>query len=136
MASTLLVDAIPARLVDMRSALDSPTPLSLHQGFDFGHVDPVEIAEYGVLEAGRRRGELERALIVLIGGQAINESGRERISRADPIDDVGDVVLAAGERLRAIVQYRRPSVVIGAVTLAQRNCLLLEIGEFLQHLFR
>jgi hypothetical protein len=64
-------------VVEAGSALYSPTSLAFHQSLHLGHVDAIEIAEYGVLEAGRGGRELERALVVLIGDQPIDESGSE-----------------------------------------------------------
>ena len=67
----------PVLVVEAGSALYAPTSLAFHESLHLGHVDAIEIAKYGVLETGGSSGELECALVVLIGDQPINESGRK-----------------------------------------------------------
>ena len=71
-----------------------------------------------------------------IRAQSVDQPGGERIAAADPIDDVRDLVVPAGEEVRPVVQHGAPAVVVGAVTFAERDHLSLEIRKCLEHASR
>ena len=58
-----------------------------------GQTDQVEVAEDGVLEAGRRHREVQRLLPgCAVGPQPVDQPAGEGIAAAHAVHDVGDVV--------------------------------------------
>src|SRR6266511_5102484 len=86
-----------------------------------------------MLEARGGGRKLESAPVIAIGKQTVDKPRGEGITSSDAVDNVGDLVLAAGQHLVAVVHHGRPPIAIGAVTLSQRDHLLLEIGKCVEN---
>ncbi len=74
-----------------------------------------------MFQATRRDCELECLLACEPGKRSVNYPGGEAISRADAVDDMGDLIAAARQELFAVVQTSRPAVMRSAHGLTQRN---------------
>src|SRR5690606_20519973 len=81
-----------------------PRSVAAHELLDLGHADAVEVARDRVLEAARRHGELERLAAVVVGVEAVNQAGRERIATAHAVHDVRDVVAARDVKAVRVAQ--------------------------------
>src|SRR5690606_17447462 len=72
-----------------------------------------------VLQAGSRDREIERALRIVVGAQAVDQPADEGIPAAHAIDDVRDVVARAGVERALAPQHAGPRVMAGGDRAAQ-----------------
>src|ERR1041384_1336589 len=92
-------------------ALNAPRAAAFEQTLDLVHTEPVEITGNGMFQAGGGDGELERLLGPGQRLQAVDQPAGKTIAPAHPVHNVRDVVVTAGEKLLAVGQTGRPSVV-------------------------
>lgn len=78
-----------------------------------------------MLQRRCRRGEVNRLLVILVGQEAIDESAHKRVSSADTVNDVCDVIAAGLEESLSIEYYPAPGIVVGVDRAAQGDGHLL-----------
>src|SRR5687767_12265858 len=115
------------------SSLNPPTPFAADERLDLGHAHPVEITRDRVLETRCRGRELERLRVITIGHEAVNEPDADADAAAVALKDVGDLEPLLVEKAAARRHDGRPSIDVGAPTLAQRDHLPLEIRVLIEH---
>ena len=77
-------------------ALDSARAASLQQRIYLSHAHPAEVAGNRMLQATRSNRELERFLTRESSEHAVDQTSRETIARTDAVDDVVNLITAAG----------------------------------------
>src|SRR5258706_1448755 len=99
--------------------LHSSRPAASDQLLHFLPRTAVEIARNRMLEAGRSDGESQGFLVAWQVKQSEDQSAREAVAASHAIHDMGDFVMAAEQKLAAIVQACGPAVVRRALRFAQ-----------------
>src|ERR1051326_214001 len=104
-----------SQLLDSRLAdflpLHPPRPAPLQKLFHFLAAETIKVAWNGVFQTGRGHGKLESIAMARQHIQSIDQTASETVSAANPIHNVRDLVVAAHQKLIAVVQARRPAIV-------------------------
>ncbi len=89
-----------------------------------------------MLQAGRSDGEFQGFLVAWQVKQSEDQSAREAVAASHAIHDMGDFVMAAEQKLAAIVQACGPAVMRRALRFAQSDGQHLQTWIRIQHPFR
>ena len=73
--------------------LHAPGAAASGQLLYLARTDQVEVARYGLFQAARRHGKLQRLFGILLGKQPVDQPARKRVAAADAVDEA-DVVAA------------------------------------------
>ena len=84
-----------------------------------------------MLEGGSSNREVQCILFVLIIGKTVDYAGREAVSTAYAVDDIGDFIVTRKIETCFAVEGCRPSVVVCALGLTKCNRNLLYIRKLL-----
>ena len=87
-----------------------------------------------MLQAGSCHGELQCQLLVLIGGQTIDQAASKGVAATDTIDNIADLILFGHVEVLTIIQASSPSVPVCAMAFPQRDGNHLHVWICLQNL--
>src|SRR6267378_4479982 len=79
--------------------LHPPRPVALQQTLHFVHAEPVEVPRNRMFEARGRHRELQRFLMAAQRLQPVNQPAGEAVAAADPVHDMGDLVVPADQEI-------------------------------------
>jgi hypothetical protein len=120
------------RLRQERSAGRASSPdveLAGEECLNVGLTEQAGIAGEAVLEAGEREAVAHRAFIVLAGQQTVQHAGGEGVTRADTVDNAGELDLVRLNLSLRRVDPSRNAMAVAVIDVTRRRSDQLQVWK-------